>query len=94
MKITPDEIVFFAQVAGFMLDRLQGPDGARQKEQRGAGEAVRVRSSFDIPLDAQKKIIDELRRYVDVGSGVQFEISPGIIRGIEVRAGGMTLSLE
>ncbi|MHB9155355.1 MAG: F0F1 ATP synthase subunit delta [Endomicrobiales bacterium] len=74
------------------LENIKKEDDRKLKEMRRGSGVIAVRSSFPLPIDTQKKIIDGMEKYLNTGNGVQFEVSPELISGIEVRAGGKAIN--
>ncbi len=78
------------------IERLRGLDQAEQKALKDSvhksKREVAVMSAFEIPEAMSREIAEVLRAYTADSKGLQFETSPDVICGIELRAHGRKIA--
>ncbi len=78
------------------IERLRGLDQAEQKALKESvhksKQEVAVTSAFEIPEAMSREIAEVLRAYTADSKGLQFETSPDVICGIELRAHGRKIA--
>lgn len=76
------------QMIAVFLQRLNALDESeramlRQSVDRSGGELV-LRSAFDIPPDTRQLVLKNIRRNIDPGAEMRFELTPGLLCGVEM----------
>lgn len=77
---------------GVFIERIRGL-GQSEREAiaesvRKSGQAVALHSSFEIPPETRRRIVEAIHSQIEGGARVQFEVSPDLICGIELKAHG------
>jgi F-type H+-transporting ATPase subunit b len=84
------------QIIRVFLEKLTTLDKDTKKniaaEGRKAGNTVAVRSRFEIPASEKRQITKTIHDQILDGAEVAYEQSPRITCGLELRAGGQTVS--
>jgi F-type H+-transporting ATPase subunit b len=88
-----------SQMARVLVERLAGLDGERRAalgRASAGGEAVRVRSAFELPPTVKRSLTSALHGTLDREVEVTYEVADDLVCGVEIRAGGQSLgwSLE
>jgi F-type H+-transporting ATPase subunit b len=82
-------------VARVLIERLGGLDGERRAALARAGasgEALCVRSAFELPAPVKRSLTSELRGTLGTAVEVTYELADDVICGVEIRAGGESLA--
>ncbi len=84
------------QIIGTFLKRLESmneSDKEKIKEfYKKPGQQVAVRSTFDISDEMRQKIQDTLRQQIGIDAKIQYETTPDLISGIELRASDVKIA--
>ena len=83
------------QMARVLIERLGELDDERRARLAGAGaagEAVRVRSAFELPAGVKRGVTSQLRDVLRREVEVTYERTDDVVCGVEIRAGGESLA--
>jgi F-type H+-transporting ATPase subunit b len=80
------------QIIARFIELIRQPDGeaslALKELIQKPGEAIVVRSSFELSPEVRRNIQEVIDKQIDTGRVVSFETSPQVICGIELRVSG------
>jgi F-type H+-transporting ATPase subunit b len=83
------------RIAEVLADRIRTLDEAEKtkfRESMKEGNRVIVQSAYEIPSGARNKLDEAIRRYIETDIEVDYEQSPDIMTGFELRTDGHKLA--